>query len=225
MLAPPPAIATWWRLMAACAAAENGGIIQVDRSWSDADLRVLYNVDRAGIDAMVTAKLATMDENGTITIREYDVHGERLVEVKREAGRMGGRPRKQKGNNLSVNLQVKHTETSPETTNVRDEQTKQTSPPADAGFDAFWSSYPRKVGKAAARKAWQRAKPPLDACLTALSWQTGSEQWRRDNGAYVPHPATWINQGRWEDERQNGAQGTQSSAAQAYLRNFRGGRQ
>lgn len=26
-----------------------------------------------------------------------------------------------------------------------------------------------------------------------------NEQWRKDNGQYIPNPATWLNQGRWDD--------------------------
>jgi len=67
-------------------------------------------------------------------------------------------------------------------------------------FARFWQAYPRKVGKAAALAAWRKRKPPLDAVLAALVWQTKGEQWTRDGGQYVPNPATYLNQGRWEDE-------------------------
>ena len=31
--------------------------------------------------------------------------------------------------------------------------------------------------------------------------QSHSEQWLKDEGRYIPHPATWINGRRWEDEQ------------------------
>jgi len=71
------------------------------------------------------------------------------------------------------------------------------------GFDEFWESYPKKVGKGEARKAWQRIKQPrtlLPTILVAIGNQCRSEQWKRNNGQFIPHPATWLNQGRWEDE-------------------------
>ena len=68
-------------------------------------------------------------------------------------------------------------------------------------FDAFWTVYPRKVGKGAARKAWAKATlPALDVVLNAVEAQADSEQWRREGGQFVPLPATWLNQTRWEDE-------------------------
>lgn len=66
-------------------------------------------------------------------------------------------------------------------------------------FAQFWEVYPRKVGKRAAMDKWERLKPPLAQCLRAIEHQRLSPQWRKDGGQYIPHPATWLNQGRWED--------------------------
>ena len=65
------------------------------------------------------------------------------------------------------------------------------------GFDKFWAEYPRKVGKEAARRAFAKVKVPVDTLLAAVQQQKASEQWKR---GYIPNPATWLNQGRWEDE-------------------------
>lgn len=67
-------------------------------------------------------------------------------------------------------------------------------------FETFWHTYPKKVGKDAALKSWNKAKPFLDDVLNALYWQKESEQWKRENGKYIPNPSTYINQGRWKDE-------------------------
>ena len=70
------------------------------------------------------------------------------------------------------------------------------------GFDQFWSRYPRRVGKAAARTAFERAcrKTTLDVMLTALDWQVKQSQWLEQGGRFVPYPKTWLNQERWEDQ-------------------------
>lgn len=73
-------------------------------------------------------------------------------------------------------------------------------PPRGAAFERFWQAYPKKVGKQAALKAFQRVKVPVESLLTAIERQKCSDQWSRDNGQYIPNPATWLNQGRWEDE-------------------------
>ncbi len=67
-------------------------------------------------------------------------------------------------------------------------------------FEVFWDHYPRHLAKAAARKAWQRLQPdyPLvQRMLDAIAQQRKSLQWQR---GYIPHPATWLNGERWDDE-------------------------
>ena len=36
--------------------------------------------------------------------------------------------------------------------------------------------------------------------IEAVAKQSKCDQWIRDGGQYIPHPATWINGHRWEDE-------------------------
>lgn len=71
-------------------------------------------------------------------------------------------------------------------------------------FSEFWKAYPRRVAKGDARKAWEKAsqrEPDLLAkCLDALAWQVRQPQWTRDDGAYVPYPATWLNRESYDDE-------------------------
>lgn len=70
-------------------------------------------------------------------------------------------------------------------------------------FNEFWAVYPKKVGKQAAFKAWQRVKPNAELhgkIMGAVMAATKTEQWQREKGRYIPNPATWLNQGRWDDE-------------------------
>lgn len=72
-----------------------------------------------------------------------------------------------------------------------------------AGFAEFWSAYPLKKAKATAEKAWAKLKPSADlqaAILSAIAAHKLSADWMRDGGQYIPHPTTWLNQRRWEDE-------------------------
>jgi len=70
-------------------------------------------------------------------------------------------------------------------------------------FDEFWKAYPKKVGKKAAESSWKKIKPDAelyDRIMTAIGRARVTEQWQREGGRYIPNPATWLNQGRWEDE-------------------------
>lgn len=71
----------------------------------------------------------------------------------------------------------------------------------DDGFNEFWNIYPKKVGKTDAQKKWISKKPNIDFVLQALRWQAQSEQWNKENGAFIPNPSTYINQERWNDEQ------------------------
>ena len=46
-------------------------------------------------------------------------------------------------------------------------------------------------------------KTDLKTILNAVKAQRESPQWTRDGGQFIPHPATWLNQERWEDEVQS----------------------
>ena len=73
----------------------------------------------------------------------------------------------------------------------------------DSGFYQFWESYPRKIGKVSAIKAWQRIKANPEEVvkiLDAIKVHKDSEQWQRDGGRFIPHPATFLNQRRFDDE-------------------------
>ena len=69
-------------------------------------------------------------------------------------------------------------------------------------FELFWDAYPRKVGKGAAHKAWEAAKdrPNINSLIDIINKNEATEQWKSDGGKFIPHPSTWLNQKRWDDE-------------------------
>ena len=72
-------------------------------------------------------------------------------------------------------------------------------------FLEFWSAYPKKMGKGLAYKVFNKlklSKKDKADILTALNWQKKSGQWLKENGQFIPYPATYLNQRRWEDEPQ-----------------------
>ena len=60
-------------------------------------------------------------------------------------------------------------------------------------FDIFWQEYPKKVGKEAAKKSWNKIRPNLQDVLKTLAWQKESKQWFEQAGRFIPHPSTWLN--------------------------------
>ena len=70
-------------------------------------------------------------------------------------------------------------------------------------FLKFWDTYPKKKSKGDAIKAWKKLKPnePLaEKILRAVQQARTSDDWLKDGGQFIPHPATWLNARGWEDE-------------------------
>ena len=70
-------------------------------------------------------------------------------------------------------------------------------------FEIFWKAYPKKIGKHDAMRSFDRRKVDdklLQSMLKAIEVQIRSDAWKKDGGQFIPYPATWLNQGRWEDE-------------------------
>jgi hypothetical protein len=66
-------------------------------------------------------------------------------------------------------------------------------------FDQFWQAYPRRIGKIAARKAFDKAIKN-GATLTQLLAGIGLYLQYKPVYADYCHPASWLNAGRWMDE-------------------------
>ena len=70
-------------------------------------------------------------------------------------------------------------------------------------FETFWKAYPRKTAKQTAKTSWLKIKPNeklFSEIMKSLSIHKLTEQWTSDNGRYIPHASTWLNQRRWEDD-------------------------
>lgn len=73
----------------------------------------------------------------------------------------------------------------------------------DPGFWEFWASYPRRVGKLNAAKWWEKRWPNDEELMLILhGLDMWAEHWqaRGTEIQYIPHPATWLNAERWNEE-------------------------
>lgn len=95
-----------------------------------------------------------------------------------------------------------------------------------ATFEDFWRAYPRKVGKPLAKAKWDAITGPglktrtldrdsgsyveIELCASPEELVEGAKRYReamwdnvnyrfKDDGKFICHPATWLNQGRWMD--------------------------
>lgn len=86
----------------------------------------------------------------------------------------------------------------------------------DDFFNQFWEAYPRKVGKAAAKKAFEKL---VDAQALAVA---GARRLAHDPNLppeqFIPHPTTWLNREGWLDDPLPERQPTEDEARDAALK-------
>ena len=70
-------------------------------------------------------------------------------------------------------------------------------------FNVFWEAYPRKQAKVDAERAFKSLNPSEDLLAVIIAdiiSRKQSEAWLKDNGKYIPLPASYLRGKRWEDE-------------------------
>lgn len=146
----------------------------------------------------------------------FDVEGDEIVNsrlvlelekaseksIKRAvSGGKGGRAKalKDKGEALAIATDLPWHSSEPE---PEPDKKKEAIASSALDFEAFWTAYPRKVAKGAARKAYLaalkriRAFDPAATILAGLIAQAPA--W--SDPRFIPHPTTWLNGDRWADE-------------------------
>jgi hypothetical protein len=66
-------------------------------------------------------------------------------------------------------------------------------------FDDFWTAYPRKVGKIDAEKAYTKALTRSTVANILQAAQKFAANCCGKDTQFIPHPATWLNRGSWDD--------------------------
>lgn len=157
---------------------------------------------RAGVsgfaDAMIDVGWLIADTTG-ICFVNFERHNGQTAKTRALTAKRVSQHKKRNANAASVTRALPREEKSkykphtPASTGLSD------YPP---DFEEFWSTYPKKVGKGAALRAWRNAqtKPEINELCDIIAKQSSSPAFTKENGQYIPHPATWLNQRRWEDE-------------------------
>jgi hypothetical protein len=154
-----------------------------------------FNLFSRAIETFQRVGLITIDDGGYITITNWN---KRQFKSDNTYERVKKHREVTAKRNVSVTAPETDTETDtpivPKGTHYSDE------------FLSFWKAYPNRKGKDAAWKSWKKCngrRPDIFRLLEIIETQKKSEQWKKDNGQFIPHPATWLNQGRWADETES----------------------
>lgn len=70
-------------------------------------------------------------------------------------------------------------------------------------FERFWTAYPKKREKLEAQKVWRQLHPKnglAEKIIAAVESAKTSQDWKRDNGKWIPNPAKYLRRGNWEDD-------------------------
>lgn len=70
-------------------------------------------------------------------------------------------------------------------------------------FLKFWAVYPNPAGKFKAFESWQKIAPSAELVariVRAVEIYRTTPDWVRDDGQFIPHAVTWLNQRRWDDD-------------------------
>lgn len=167
----------------------------------EACARLIAMRDHQGEVKAVLEEFFTLAEDGWHNDRADEeisaYHGR--AERARTNGRLGGRRKtdwEPTGNPAG-------TDQPSESKANRKPRTENQPSPVDLGlFDQFWSAYPRKVAKPEAMKAWLKLKPDAELAgkiIAGVEAAKQSRDWTKDDGQFIPHPSTFLNQHRWED--------------------------
>lgn len=151
---------------------------------------------------------------GQMYVHAYLEHQRSRAEVealsakRAEAGRRGGSARSTKQvaeqtASTGKQAEAKGTPTT-EADTKKDSPARARAAAYAADFETWWETYPHKVGKAAAAKAYEKARRTAgvdaDTLMAGLSNATAVWVAERRERQFIPHPATWLNQGRWDDD-------------------------
>jgi hypothetical protein len=141
--------------------------------------------------------------DGGYRIHDFEEHQTTTADIqaKREAGKAGGLAKASKTVAPATKvLEQNASNTLAKTETETETKRKDLSTDTADEFDRWYSRYPRKEAKDAARKAFTKARRStslqellegLDRYILAVK---GKER------QYIALPATWLNAGRWQDE-------------------------
>jgi len=209
--------ALWMRMLCVCAKGEPYGYLAVaGHPLGAADV-----ARRAGITTAKAEELmAELDQWGVFSRdRKGRIYSRRMVKDQKAArtaqknGKRGGNPalRTNPQDSTKNETRDKGQENGPDKPQRPEArgQSPPSRPPTTSSlteaaladeFERWWQHVPRKVGRKAAWKAFKSARQEagFDTLISAI--QAFAKHVDGKEKRYVPHPATWLNQGRWMDE-------------------------
>ena len=176
-----------------CIASKNGGVLPSIEDMAFA-LRVSNDVCTSLIDELKTCGLI----DGS---KRLVPHGWEKRQYKSDTSTDRVKRFRERSRNVTETVSETAPDTDTETDTETDKNQKKIPKKRDrsagsAEFENFWLVYPRKINRAVALKAFEKAtrKTEADLIISAVRGYKFA-----DDEQFIPHPATWLNQERWID--------------------------
>ena len=176
-----------------CIASKNGGVLPGIEDMAFA-LRVSNDVCTSLIDELKTCGLI----DGS---KRLVPHGWEKRQYKSDTSTDRVKRFRERSRNVTETVSETAPDTDKETDTETDKNQKKIPKKRDrsagsAEFENFWLVYPRKINRAVALKAFEKAtrKTEADLIISAVRGYKFA-----DDEQFIPHPATWLNQERWID--------------------------
>ena len=170
-------------------------------SKAKATLELGLSIDKAKLDLFFGAAIDSgllVDDGEFIFSESLNRRMEKKEELRNklsEAGRKGGLAKAKLWQGGKPPSTIKGKE--------RKEKERKRKEISKAAFPLFWELYPKKLGKKKAEEKWNQINPEqdlIDNIMSGLKEQKNSSNWKDSGGKFIPNPATWLNQERWEDD-------------------------
>ena len=129
---------------------------------------------------------------------------EKVFAKSKKASFAGSESARKRANERITNVQQSSNHTKPSNHTEADTEADKKEKPSinkvdlSKDFQTFWQMYPRKVGKLAAQKSFEKAVKSA----TPQEIFEGVIRYQRNCGSdpkFIAHPSTWLNEGRWMD--------------------------
>ena len=183
-----------------CIASKHGGVLPNLEDLAF-ELRLPTLVCKTEIDTLKAAGLIDGD-------KKLKPHGWEKRQYKSDTSTERVKRFRERSSNVAETVNETVPDTDTETEQIQIKKTNKKSRSASsAEFDRFWNSYPRKINKAQALKAFNKALTRAstdEICSGLAAYPFASDE------QFIPHPATWLNQERWAGLEQGARQGEYS---------------
>ena len=67
-------------------------------------------------------------------------------------------------------------------------------------WEKVWSAFPKRIDESRARREFFESAAKPDQIIASLALWSVSDEWTRDGGRWIPHPAKWLERCGWEED-------------------------